>query len=155
MACPGSSDIAEPLAASGGETKLQEATSGCESIQEVAGELKAARTELLKHFNESDGVINLLLSADLKLEAQTLSDIASQLLDILKHIHEYLAKLRPEFQHLLGEVICSESVGSITLMYKFHHSYFLSKFYFSLHGSNDICTALSLAAHRPILSALS
>lgn len=134
MAFPGSSDVAEPLdpdvSRASGETMSLDTASGCEFIQKEAGELKAARTEILKHFNESDGVINLLLSADPQLEAQTMSDIASKLLDILKHIHEHLAKLQTECLHLLGEVLCLESVDSITLMFKFHDSYFLSKFYY-------------------------
>ena len=104
-----SSDIRYEL----GNTRLGDSTA----------ELKATLSKLLKI---SDDVINLLLSAD-ELEAQILSDIAEQLLKALKHICELLKKLQADTRHLIGEVICLDSTESITLMYKLHDRFFLSK----------------------------
>ena len=135
MACLGSSDIDTEelkLAASGDEATLSPGTAGCELIQnDSTGELKAARTAILKLLKESSSAINLLISSG-QIEAQTVSDIAEQLLEILKHIREQLSRLQPETLHLIGEVVCLESTESITLMYKFHNAYFLSK-YSALH----------------------
>lgn len=92
------------------------------------GQLKAARTTLLEILTISDDVMHLLLhlSPD-QLEDQTLNDIAEQLLKVLKDICEYLMKLQPEILSFVGEVMCLDSAESITLMYKFHDVYFLSK----------------------------
>ena len=118
------------LAANSGESEMAVSPSPdtrYDLVDTRAGdELKAAKTTLSKLLKNSDDVINLLLSGD-QLEAQLLSDIAEQLLKALKHICEHLTKLQPKILHLTGQVMCLESTENITLMYKFHDKYFLSK----------------------------
>ena len=93
------------------------------------GQLKAARKALLDLLGISDQVINLLLSAD-QVEVPIFRKTAEQLLKVLKDICEHLTTLQPEILRFIGEVICLDSTGSITLMYKFHDAYFLSKEYY-------------------------
>lgn len=136
MACVGSSDDArekETQLANSSEREMAASSSdisGYELVDTRLGdstaELKADKTTLSKFLKTSDDVINLLLSAD-QLEAQTLSDIAEQLLKALKHICELLNKLQPETRHLIGEIMYLDSTESITLMYKLHDKFFLGE----------------------------
>ena len=131
MACVKSTDVNAgekdlQLAANSGESEMAVSSPDTryDLVDTRAGdELKAVKKTLLKLLKNSDDVINLLLSG----EAQLLSDIAEQLLKALKHICEHLTKLQPKILHLTGQVMCLESTESITLMYKFHDKYFLSK----------------------------
>lgn len=114
------------MAASSSDIRYELGNTVPPRLGDSTAELKAARTTLSKLLKISDDVINLLLSAD-ELEAQILSDIAEQLLKALKHICELLNKLQADTRHLIGEVICLDSTESITLMYKLHDRFFLSK----------------------------
>lgn len=93
--------------------------------EDSTGQLKVVKNTLLKLLKMSDDAIELLLQ--ISSEDPTVTDIGARLFEILRDICKYLTTLEPHVLDFVGKAMYLDSTQSITLMYKFHDMYFLSK----------------------------